>query len=139
MILWTVVSLYLLIAVLLHIPYIQGAVASGVASVLASTLDTRVEIGRVDLGFLNRVVIDNTIIYDQGGQPMVRAARLAVRIDPWQLVEGRVRISSAQVFSTHFRLYRKDAASAPNFQFALDALASKDSTKAKKPLDVSVS
>ena len=137
-ILWTVVSLYLLIAVLLHIPYIQGAVASGVASVLASTLDTRVEIGRVDLGFLNRLVIDNTTIYDQGGQPMVRAARLAVRIDPWQLVEGRVRISSAQVFSTHFRLYRKDAASAPNFQFALDALASKDSTKAKKPLDVSV-
>ena len=138
MILWTVVSLYLLIAVLLHIPYIQGAMASGVASVLASTLDTRVEIGRVDLGFLNRIVIDNTTIYDQGGQPMVRAARLAVRIDPWQLVEGRVRISSAQVFSTHFRLYRKDAASAPNFQFALDALASKDSTKAKKPLDVSV-
>ena len=49
-VLWTVVSLYLLTAVLLHIPYIQGAVASGVASVLSSTLDTRVEIGRVDLG-----------------------------------------------------------------------------------------
>ena len=135
---WTVVSLYLLIAVMLHIPYIQGSVASAVASVLASTLNTRVEIGRVDLGFLNRLVIDNTTIYDQGGKPMVSAARLAVRIDPWQLLDGRVRISSAQVFSTHFRLYRKNAKTAPNFQFALDALASKDSTKAKTPLDISV-
>ena len=133
------VSLYLLIAVLLHIPYIQSAAASGVASLLASTLDTRVEIGRIDLGFLNRIIIDNTTIYDQGGTPMVRAARLAVRIDPWQLLDGRVRISSAQVFSAHFRLYRPDATTAPNYQFALDALASSDTTKAKKPLDVSVS
>ncbi|MGN1229493.1 MAG: translocation/assembly module TamB domain-containing protein [Prevotella sp.] len=130
------VSLYLLIAVMLHIPYIQGAIASAVAQALASTLNTRVEIGRVDLGFLNRIVIDNTTIYDQGGQPMMRAARLAVRIDPWQLIDGSIRISSAQVFSTHFRLYRKDDKSAPNYQFALDALASKDSTKAKTPLDI---
>ncbi len=135
---WTVVSLYLLIAVMVHIPYVQQSLASGVASVISSKLNTRVEIGRVDLGFLNRLVIDNTTIYDQGGKPMVRAARLAVRIDLLQLVEGRVRISSAQVFSTHFTLYRANAASAPNFQFALDALASKDSTKAKTPLDLSV-
>ena len=135
---WTVVSLYLLIAVMVHIPYVQQSLASGVASVISSKLNTRVEIGRVDLGFLNRLVIDNTTIYDQGGKPMVRAARLAVRIDLLQLVEGRIRISSAQVFSTHFTLYRSNAASAPNFQFALDALASKDSTKAKTPLDLSV-
>ena len=135
---WTVVSLYLLIAVTVHIPYVQQSLASGVASVISSKLNTRVEIGRVDLGFLNRLVIDNTTIYDQGGKPMVRAARLAVRIDLLQLVEGRIRISSAQVFSTHFTLYRANAASAPNFQFALDALASKDSTKAKTPLDLSV-
>ena len=135
---WTVVSLYLLIAVMVHIPYVQQSLASGVASVISSKLNTRVEIGRVDLGFLNRLVIDNTTIYDQGGKPMVRAARLAVRIDPLQLVEGRIRISSAQVFSAHFTLYRANAASAPNFQFALDALASKDSTKAKTPLDLSV-
>ena len=135
---WTVVSLYLLIAVMVHIPYVQQSLASGVASVISSKLNTRVEIGRVDLGFLNRLVIDNATIYDQGGKPMVRAARLAVRIDLLQLVEGRIRISSAQVFSTHFTLYRANAASAPNFQFALDALASKDSTKAKTPLDLSV-
>ena len=135
---WTVVSLYLLIAVMVHIPYVQQSLASGVASVISSKLNTRVEIGRVDLGFLNRLVIDNTTIYDQGGKPMVRAARLAVRIDLLQLVEGRIRISSAQVFSTHFTLYRANAASAPNFQFALDALASKDSTNAKTPLDLSV-
>ena len=135
---WTVVSLYLLIAVMVHIPYVQQSLASGVASVISSKLNTRVEIGRVDLGFLNRLVIDNTTIYDQGCKPMVRAARLAVRIDLLQLVEGRIRISSAQVFSTHFTLYRANAASAPNFQFALDALASKDSTKAKTPLDLSV-
>lgn len=121
---------------MLHVPYIQSSIASKVADLLAETLNTRVEIGRIDLGLLNRIVIDNTTIYDQEGKTMVKAARLAVRINPWELIDGRIRISSAQVFSTHFNLYRKDAASAPNFQFAIDALSSKDSTKAKKPLDI---
>ena len=137
--LWTVVGIYFLTAALVNVPYIQRSLADTVAELVAKTLNTKVEVGRIDLGLLNRIIIDNTIIYDQGGKPMVRAARLAVRIDPLELIEGRIRISSAQMFSTHFNLYRLNADTAPNFQFAIDALASKDSTNEKKPLDIAVS
>ena len=133
------VGIYFLTAALVNVPYIQRSLADTVAELVAKTLNTKVEVGRIDLGLLNRIIIDNTIIYDQGGKPMVRAARLAVRIDPLELIEGRIRISSAQMFSTHFNLYRLNADTAPNFQFAIDALASKDSTNEKKPLDIAVS
>ena len=118
------VGIYFLTAALLNVPYIQRSLADTVAELVAKTLNTKVEVGRIDLGLLNRIIIDNTIIYDQGGKPMVRAARLAVRIDPLELIEGRIRISSAQMFSTHFNLYRLNADTAPNLQFAIDALAS---------------
>ena len=125
-------------AVLINVPYIQRALANTVAELVANTLHTKVEVGRIDLGLFNRIIIDNTTIYDQDGKPMVKAARLAVRIAPLELIEGRIRISSAQMFATHFNLYRRNANSPHNFQFAIDALASKDSTSQKKPLDIAV-
>lgn len=136
--LWTAVGIYILTATLINVPYIQRALANSVAELVAHTLNTKVEVGRIDLGLLNRVIIDNTTIYDQQGKPMVRAARMAVRLDLIELANGRIRISSAQMFSTHFNLYRSDANTAPNFQFAIDALASNDSTNEKKPLDIAV-
>ncbi|MGM9732582.1 MAG: hypothetical protein ACI3YT_00450, partial [Prevotella sp.] len=136
--LWTVVGFYFLTAALINVPYIQRMLADTVAQLVAKTLNTKVEVGRIDLGMFNRIIIDNTTIYDQVGKPMVRAARLAVRIDPLELIEGRIRISSAQMFATHFNLYRLNANTPHNFQFAIDALASKDSTNEKKPLDIAV-
>ena len=85
-------------AVLINVPYIQRALANTVAELVANTLHTKVEVGRIDLGLFNRIIIDNTTIYDQDGKPMVKAARLAVRIAPLELIEGRIRISSAQIF-----------------------------------------
>ena len=123
---------------MLHIPLVQTAIAGKTADILAKTLDTKVEIGRIDLGMLNRLVIDNTVIYDQSGKQMVKAARLAVKIDLLELLNGRISISSAQMFSTHFNLYRKDANTAPNFQFVIDALASNDPTSEKKPLNLAI-
>lgn len=78
-ILWTVAGLFLLVTILLHIPYVQGIVGSEIASALAGKLGTRVEIGRVDVGFLNRLVIDDVHIYDQQHKPMLFATRLAAK------------------------------------------------------------
>lgn len=64
-IIWTVVALFVLVTVVLHIPFVQNIVGSEVASALAGKLGTRVEVGRVDVGFLNRVIVDDVRIYDQ--------------------------------------------------------------------------
>ena len=51
---WTAIGLYLLLVILLHIPYIQKNLGSQVASAISHKLDAKVSIGRVDFGFLNR-------------------------------------------------------------------------------------
>ena len=60
--LWTIVLFYLGVAVLLHVPAVQQWTGGIVASALAGKLGTRVQIGRVDLGFLNRIIIDDVQI-----------------------------------------------------------------------------
>ena len=134
---WTVLGLYLLLILVFRMPSVQSFIGNVTAGVVADKLGTHVSVGRVDIGFLNRVTLDDVVVQDQQRKEMLRASRLSVKLDLVPLAQGKVSISSAQVFGAHLRLYQKSAADQPNFQFVLDSLASKDSTQ-RNPLDVRV-
>ena len=134
---WTVIALNLLTAAVLRLPVVQQSVGSQVSSVLSETLGTEVSIGRVDLGFLDRIIIDDVTILDQQNQPMLVITRLSAKIDIWPLTQGRISISSAQLFGAHARLWQQNAEAKPNFQFVIDSLAPKD-TMSHTPLDLRI-
>ena len=134
---WTVVGVWAALVVLLHIPEVQSRVAECAASVLAGKLGTTVSVGRVDVGWLDRIVIDDIKIDDRQGKEMLSVARAALKIDVFGLGGGRIEISSAQLFGMNGTFYKPDSLSAANYQFALDAFASSDTTT-HKPLDVHV-
>ena len=99
------------------------------AHAVEQKLGTSATVGRVDPGFLNRIIIRDLIIRDQKGKEMLRVARLSAKIDFAPLLtDGKISISSAQLFGANLTLYRQTAKSAPNFQFVLDSLASKAAT-----------
>ena len=135
--LWTVLSLYAVAAVSLRIPAVQRYAASKLSATLSSRLGTRVTIGRIDVGLPARFIADDVFIEDQQHKPLLRAARLTMKIDLLPLADGRISIASAQLFSAHARLYRNDGASAANFQFIVDSLVSKDTTS-HTPLDLRI-
>ncbi len=134
----TVVALYVAVTVVLHIPFVQRALGGEIASALSAKFGgTRVEIGSVDLGLLNRVIVDGVHIYDQRRKPMLEASRVSAKIDILPLFEGRISISSAQLFGMKAVLYRPSRNADTNFQFVLDSLASKDTTS-HTPLDLKI-
>ena len=135
---WTLLGLYFAIVVLLHIPFVQTFIGERVSDALCEKFGTKVNVGRVDLGFANRLIVDNTLMYDQRGKQMLRVARISVKINPLALVKGQIEISSAQFFGLHANLYRLTPNDKDNFQFVVDSLASKDTTKQKTPLDLQI-
>ena len=135
-ILWTVIGAWALLVVLLHIPQVQSRIADGAASVLADKLGTTVSVGRVDVGWLDRIVIDDVSIDDLQGKEMLSVARAALKIDVFGLRNGRIDISSAQLFGVNGCFYKPDSLSDANYQFVLDAFASNDTTH--KPMNVHV-
>ena len=136
-VIWTVIALNLLTAAVLRLPVVQQSVGSKVSSFLSEALGTSVSIGRVDLGFLDRIIIDDVSILDQHNQPMLFVARLSAKVDILPLTQGRISISSAQLFGAHARLWQQNAQSKPNFQFVIDSLASKD-TLSHSPLNLRI-
>ena len=134
---WVLVALYVTVIVLVHVPAVQRAIGSQVAKAVGEELGTTVQVGRVDLGFFNRLVIDDVLILDQQQKELLNAHRLTTKIDLLALMQGKVSISSVQVFGAHLKIYRRTASSPTNIQFVLDSLASKDTTT-HTPLDLRI-
>ena len=126
-----------MLVILLHLPAVKSSIGSEASNLLAHKLGTRVSIGNVDLGFLNRFIIDDVLIYDQHGEKLLKSSRASVKIDIIKLFQGKISITSAQLFGSKVNAYKQTAYSKPNYQFALDSLASKNK-KSKSNLDLRI-
>jgi len=134
---WTVIAVNLLSAAILRLPGVQQFAGDKVSELLKEKLGTKVHVGRIDLGFLDRIIIDDVQIYDQQQKLMLTVNRMAVKLDYLPLADGRISISSAQLFGANARLYQMNDKTPANFQFVIDSLTSKDTTS-HTPLDLRI-
>jgi hypothetical protein len=54
---------------------------------------------------------------------------VSAKLDFLPLKDGKISVSSAQLFGLNANIYKQDAKSPMNIQFVLDSLASKDTTR----------
>jgi len=126
-------ALMLLTIVLTHVPAVQRYLGSTVANSLSQKLGTDVKVGRVGVGLPNRIIIDDVHIDDQRNKPLLNASRLSAKFSLTDLSKGFLTVSSAQLFGVKVNLYKDSANATPNYQFALDSLASKDDNDSSSP------
>ena len=114
----------MILIVLLHLPPVQTFLGSTVATALAQKFGTEVSVGKINLGFFNRIIIDDVKMLDQKGDSMICASRVSAKLDFLPLKDGKISVSSAQLFGLNANIYKQDAKSPMNIQFVLDSLAS---------------
>ncbi len=129
MTIWIILGLYLVFILTFSIPAVQEYLGHQAAKVLSQKLGTSVSIGRLDYEILSHVTLYDVLIKDQQGKEMLKATRLSTRLDLLPLTEGKISISTAQLFGMKAKFYQKTVHDQPNFQFVLDSLASKDTTE----------
>ena len=115
------VAVYAAIVLLFSLPFMQHALARWTADFLTEQLHSKVEIGSINLGFLNRVIVNDMKVYEPNGAQMATVARVSASINLFSLLEGQVDIGTAQLFGTTATLYKNTPDSPPNFQFIIDA------------------
>ena len=109
-----------------------------VAEELSDLLNTRVTIGRINIGLLNRIIIDDVLLDDQDEQEMLKVTRLSAKFDIMPFFFFFLSISSVQLFCFNINLQKKTPDSPPNFKFVLDAFASNDTVKKDNSLDLRI-
>ena len=123
---------------LLNTNFVQEKLSVLVSSELKEVLNTEVHIGKIDLGLLNRIIIEDVLLHDQDSNELLKVARLSAKFELAPLFKGKISISSVQLFGFNIQLSRPDNQSVPNFQFLIDALASKDTVKKDNTLDLRI-
>lgn len=125
-------GLYIGILILLNLSFVQRRTSMWLSQELSQVLQSRVTIGCVDLGLLNRLIIEDFQLDDQTGHSLLQIPRLSVKWEWLPLLKGKISISSAQLFGCQLQLSREHPEARPNYQFVLDALRS-DKPKSSSP------
>jgi hypothetical protein len=118
-------------------PFIQRYIAASVAHALSEKLQTEVTIRRVDIGLLNRLIIDDLQINDRSKKELLSATRFSAQYEIMPLFKGKIIIHSVQLFGFSLRLNKLTPHSVPNYQFVIDAFKSKKKTTSN-PLELHI-
>ena len=135
---WSIIGFHIGLAVLLNIPSVQGKLASLATSELRKILNTEVSVGHIELSLLNRIHIEDVRLEDRQGEQMLDVKRLSARFEWKPLLDGKIVINSVQLIDFDIRLKKETPEAEPNFQFVLDAFASKDTLKESPKIDLRI-
>ncbi|MBQ8455864.1 MAG: translocation/assembly module TamB domain-containing protein [Bacteroidaceae bacterium] len=128
-------GIYLALLLLTSVPAFQSWSAGVASRLLSEKIKSEASIKRLRLNMLGRVVLDSVTLYDRQDTLMLRASRIAAKVDFMPLLEKKIRISGAQLIGAKARIY-KDGDRPFNFQFLMDAFSSEDTTSS--PLDLAI-
>lgn len=133
-----IIGLYIGLLILLNMSHVQQQLGSIVSKELRHLLNTDVMVGHVDLGFFNRLIIEDVLVKDQAGEDMLKVARLSAKFEILPLFEKQLIISTVQLFGFNINLNQETPDTEPNYKFFLDALSSKDTVKTSSDIDLRI-
>lgn len=118
----------------LNSPRMQRKASVWVATELENHIGTRVSLGGVRWLLPNDIIIDSLAIDDQEGEPLLSVGRLATKVEWMPLIRHRqLSVRNIRLFGPDINLYKTNDGEEYNYQFLIDAFASKE--KKERSLD----
>jgi len=117
--------------VLIHFGLAAKITRETVTPLLCEKLQTQVELGEVEITWLNQLALNDVVIYDQQNDTLLYVRRVMVAYEMVPLLKKQLIINTIQLIEFDTRIRQENAESEPNFKFIVDALAPKTDQKRK--------
>lgn len=125
----TILCSYLVLLVVLNAQPLKNIWVEKLEQGLSEAMGTKVELADVEIGLFNRVVLDGVAIYDQSGEPLLDAKKIAVKILLRDLIKDRITLRSVLIMDAQINLYQEHQNAAPNYKFITDLFQSDNSAE----------
>jgi autotransporter translocation and assembly factor TamB len=135
----SIIALFLLIVLLLQIPWVQNKVKDKAVTYLEEKIGTEVKIGRIEIGLPKTVIIEGIYLESQQGDTLFAGEKVAVDIGLFKLLSNEVEINSLALTGITANVSRNKQA-VFNFDYIIKAFDSgtpKDTT-ASEPMKISI-
>ncbi|MEY4134950.1 MAG: hypothetical protein RL386_1300, partial [Bacteroidota bacterium] len=113
------------VGVLLQFPVFQNWAARRATTVLEQTLETKVRVGHLRIGWMGNLLLKEVLVFDQRPDTLLYTATLAVRFDPnvFKMFRDGLTIKSFSLNGAYLDLYTGPQGGKSNLQQLLDKLA----------------
>lgn len=131
--LWFFLSLLFLIIALwifIETPFGQNWIAGKITKRFSKELQTKISIRHVDFSLFNRMHLEGLMIEDRGGDTLLYAGDMQVRITDWFFFKKKAELKYIGLENALIKFQRKD--SVWNNQFLFDYFSSNDTSKSSK-------
>jgi hypothetical protein len=124
----TIIVLFLLVLVLIQVPYVQNFAKDKVVVYIQSKIKTKVSIEKIDIGFPKKIILEGVYFEGQKKDTLLSANKLAVDISMFQLINNKIEINSVDFQGVTANINR-DSTSVFNFDYIIKAFSSPDNQK----------
>lgn len=107
---------------------VQTYLGHKAAEYLSDELDTKVEIGRVEIEFFKKVVLSDVYIEDQHKDTLLYSKQLRLNVSKFSIEDERIDISSISLSGTRAHLVKHEGDKKWNYRFIIEMLGKKDTT-----------
>ncbi len=122
--------------ILLNIPYIQNKVSGIATAELSEHLGVPVKIGKVDIEWINRIILEEVYLEDQNGGVLFDASHISAGFELLPLFKKKIVFNTIRLFGFSMKLNKQTPEDKLNLQFVIDAFASKDTLKKSTYIDM---
>ncbi|MGZ5133662.1 MAG: translocation/assembly module TamB domain-containing protein [Flavitalea sp.] len=128
-----ILVLFIVLVLLIQTPPVQNFARKKIVSFLENKLNTKVAIGRINIGIPNKVLLENIYLEDLQKDTLLSAGRISVNINMFKLINSDFEINDIQIEKVTAKIKRVLPDTVFNFQFIVDAFAPKQT--AAGPVD----
>ena len=125
-----ILAFFIVIILLIQAPPVQNFARKKIVAFLENKLKTRVEIGKINIGIPNKILLENIYIEDRQKDTLLSGERISADINMFKLISSNVVISELEVRNVTAKIKRILPDTVYNFQFIVDAFAPKNPTAA---------
>lgn len=133
----TIIGAYTLLLAILNFSPTEQFLTRQIAQALSNRLGTEVTIGHIEVGLFNRLTLKEVNIKDLKKKDLLQAGLISCKIELRSLFKHQLSLRTVSLLDTSVNLYKEKSDSATNYQFLLDAFASKEPHK-KTAIDLRI-
>lgn len=123
--------LLMLVIILVQTPYVQNLARKKAQEYLSGKLKTKVEIGKLYIGFPNTIELGNLYIEDLQRDTLIAGKSLKFELDMWKILHSNIAVHSVELEGITAKIKRQLPDTSFNYQFIIDEFAAKEPLPAK--------
>ncbi|WP_276483792.1 translocation/assembly module TamB domain-containing protein [Paraflavitalea pollutisoli] len=121
-----ILGILILIILLIQTPPVQNFIRGKAVTWLQKKLDTKIEVGKIYIGFPKKIVLEGIYIEDKQKDTLFYGGKMKFDVNLWRLLKSELVVKEINLEDLNAKVKRTLPDTTFNFQFIVDAFASKE-------------